>query len=138
MNNKKIRKLKIYSNNKTLENIRSYKRKKTVRRRLTGIFIGGLSLVIIATIPIIKNIQQADKFDQNAVQLSKELKTTENEQKMLEYKVALLEDEEYIAKLARKELNLSKGNEILINLPEDEKELELEEENSVKTNEKEE
>ena len=31
-----------------------------------------------------------------------------------------LEDEEYIAKLARHELNVSKPNEILINLPEEE------------------
>ena len=31
-----------------------------------------------------------------------------------------MEDEEYIAKLARHELNVSKPNEILINLPEEE------------------
>ena len=42
------------------------------------------------------------------------------EQKQLEYEVSLLEDEEYIAKLARQELNVSKPNEILINIPEKE------------------
>lgn len=122
MNNKKVRKLKAYSNNNTLKDIRIYKRRRTVRRRLTAILIAGLSLIVIATIPVIRNIQLADQFDQESLGLEKELEIQESEREMLEYKLSLLEDEEYIAKLARKELNLSKVNEILINLPEDEKE----------------
>lgn len=122
MNNKKVKKLKAYSNNNTLKDIRIYKRKRTIRRRLTVTLIVGLSLIVLATIPVIRNIQLADQFDQESLGLEKELETRENEKEMLEYKLSLLEDEEYVAKLARKELNLSQVNEILINLPEDEKE----------------
>lgn len=120
MNNKKITELNSYSTDHTLESIRSYKRKKTIRRRLTGIFIIGLSLIVLASIPVLKNINLANKFDAEASELTKQLETVEKEKEEIEYKIALLEDDEYIAKLARKELNLSKDNEILINLPEKE------------------
>lgn len=128
MDNKKVTKLNTYSIDNTLENIRSYKRKKTVRRRTTLIVIVGLFMLVIASIPILRNIQSAEKYDAESIELTEGLESAEYERKTLEYEVALLEDDEYIAKLARKELNLSKSNEILINLPEDDEESESEEE----------
>lgn len=128
MTNKKITKLNAYSPENTLENIRDYKRKKTIRRRLTLMVIFSLSLIVLAAIPILRNIQAANKYDAEAVELSEKLTKAENEKQALEYEVALLEDDEYIAKLARKELNFSKANEILINLPEDKEDSEAKEE----------
>ena len=128
MTNKKITKLNVYSPENTLENIRDYKRKKTIRRRLTLMVIFSLSLIVLAAIPILRNIQAANKYDAEAVELTEKLTKAENEKQALEYEVALLEDDEYIAKLARKELNFSKANEILINLPEDQEDSEAKEE----------
>lgn len=135
MDYKKVTELNTYSKNHTLEHIRYYKRKKTIRRRLTATIILGLALIILASLPIFKNIQAAAKYEQEAIELADTLEATENKKQELEYEVALLEDEEYLAKIARKELNLSKVNEILINLPEDDGES-LTEETDKKNEEK--
>jgi len=100
--------------------IRQSKRKKFVRIR-TGIILGvGLVLIGIAGLPLIGNTQKTDEFNQLHAEAASQLENLEQEQKELEYQVGLLEDEEYVAKLAREELNLSKPDEILINLPEEE------------------
>ena len=116
--NQKVTELHAYSKNNTLQNIRLSKRRKAVRRRATVIVIGGLFLIGLASLPVLKNTQAAGEYEEQAIELAKELEKTAQEKKDLEYQVSLLEDEEYIAKLARKELNLAKENEILINLPE--------------------
>lgn len=117
---KNITHLNEYSINKTLVNIRQSKRKKLVRIR-TSIILGvGLVLIGIAGLPLLNNTQKTNEFNQLHAQAASNLETLEEERQALEYQVGLLEDEEYIAKLARRELNLSKSNEILINLPEEE------------------
>lgn len=118
MTNKKVTELHDYSKNNTLQNIRLSKRVRAVRRRSTVIVIGGLFLIGLTSLPVVKNKQAAGEYETQAIELAKELEKTEAAKKELEYQVSLLEDEEYIAKLARKELNLAKENEILINLPE--------------------
>ena len=132
MNNKKITKLNVDSKFNTLENIRDYKRRKKIRRRLTIMSVFALLLIVSATLPILKNIRVANEYDAQAKVLEEELSTIESKKDELEYEVTLLEDDEYIAKLARKELNLSRPNEILINLPEDEED-ETDETEEVKT-----
>lgn len=118
--NKNITHLNDYSINKTLDNIRQYKRKKFVRVRTGLILVAGLTLVGIAGLPLLNNQQKTDEFNQLYAVAASNLEELEQEKESLEYQVALLEDEEYIAKLARHELNVSKPNEILINLPEEE------------------
>lgn len=142
MKNKKqsnITHLNKYSFNKTLENIRQYKRKKFVRLR-TSIILGcGLVLIGVTGFPLLNKMQDTKDFNQLHTEAASNLEELEQEKKQLEYEVALLEDEEYIAKLARKELNLSQENEVLINLPEDgiESEDVDEENNEVEENESE-
>ena len=99
---------------------RSYKRKKIVRVRTGIILVTGLILVGIAGLPLLSNQQKTDEFNLLHAEAASSLKDLEQEKENLEYQVGLLEDEEYIAKLARHELNVSKPNEILINLPEEE------------------
>ena len=118
--NKNITHLNNYSINKTLENIRQYKRKKFVRVRTGLILVAGLTLIGIAGLPLLNNQQKTDEFIQLYAMAANNLETLEQEKEALKYQVGLLEDEEYIAKLARHELNVSKPNEILINLPEEE------------------
>lgn len=123
MKNKKdenITHLNTYSINKTLDNIRQYKRNKFVRFRTTGIILTGMVLIGFASIPLIKNLQATENFNQVYAQAITDLEDLETERERLEYQVGLLEDEEYVAKLARQELNVAKPNEILINIPEKE------------------
>ena len=127
-NTKNITHLNNYSINKTLENIRQHKRKKFVRVRTGIILVTGLVLIGMTGLPLIENMQKTEEYNQLYVEAASNLETLEAEKEQLEYKVALLEDEEYIAKLARQELNLSKPNEILINLPEEESSSESNEE----------
>lgn len=127
-NTKNITHLNNYSINKTLENIRQHKRKKFVRVRTGIILVTGLVLIGMTGLPLIENMQKTEEYNQLYVEAASNLETLETEKEQLEYKVALLEDEEYIAKLARQELNLSKPNEILINLPEEENSSESNEE----------
>lgn len=103
----------------------------------TGIIlVTGLVLVGIAGLPLVDNNRKTDEFNQLHVEAASKLEELETEKAELEYQVELLEDEEYIAKLARHELNLSKPNEILINLPEEE-EIPSAEEQATKDNEEE-
>lgn len=114
---KKIKQLNTYPIDKTLQDVRQEKRNKLVRRRTIFIFVVGLFLIGIALVPLLKNQQESSRLDLIHRQSLEELKETKEKQEDLEYQILLLEDEEYIAKLARQELNLSKSNEILINLP---------------------
>lgn len=111
--------LNNYSIDKTLENIRYHKRKKFVRIRTGIILTCGIVFIGIAGSPLVNNTQKTNEINELYAQASNELEELEEERKQIEYQVGLLEDEEYIAKLARKDLNLSKENEILINLPEE-------------------
>ena len=133
--NKNITHLNSYSINKTLENIRQYKRKKFVRVRTGLILVAGLTLVGIAGLPLLNNQQKTDEFTELYAVAASNLKELEQEKESLEYQVGLLEDEEYIAKLARHELNVSKPNEILINLPEEEQSSEEEKTDHTEENE---
>lgn len=128
--NKNITHLNTYSDNKTLDNIRQYKRNKFVRMRTTGIVFAGLILIALASLPLINNLRATKEYNQVHAQVVDELDDLETERNELEYQVGLLEDEEYIAKLARQELNVSKPNEILINIPEKEETTPEEDENT--------
>lgn len=117
-NKRNITHINNYSYNKTLENIRHQKHKRVVRVRMGIILVCGIALIGLAGLPSINNTRKTNEMNKQYVEASSRLEDLEEEKKQIEYQVGLLEDEEYIAKLARKELNLSKENEILINLPE--------------------
>jgi len=121
--------LNTYSFNKTLESIRQYKRTKFVRFRTSAIILIGMVLIGFASLPLINNLKATSEYNQVHAEFISELEELEKEREQLEYQVGLLEDEEYIAKLARQEFNVSKPNEILLNLPEKE-ETEVEEDDT--------
>ena len=101
------------------------------------ILVAGLTLVGIAGLPLLNNQQKTAEFTQLYAVADSNLKELEQKKESLEYQVGLLEDEEYIAKLARHELNVSKPNEILINLPEEEQSSEEEKTDHTEENESE-
>ena len=118
--NKKITQFDTYSSDKTLDSIRQHKRNRFVRIRTLSIIFVGLLLIGFTSMPLINNKRATKEYTKAHAQVITDLEDLEEEHKQLEYEVSLLEDEDYIAKLARQELNVSKPNEILINIPEKE------------------
>ena len=129
-NDSNVTPLNDYSVSKTLENIRQYKRKKLVRVRSTIILGIGFLIIGFVSLPLYNNMNKTEELNQIHAEAEEDLQALERQKAALEYEVGLLEDENYIAKLARKELNLSKPNEILINLPKEDSDVDIEEEES--------
>ena len=96
------------------------RRKKGLYRRLTVFFVFAVAVayLMISTI-ISQNSALANKTDEKE-QLEKELVTLEKDEVLLKEEIVKLNDDEYIAKLARKEYFLSDDNEIIFTLPETE------------------
>lgn len=124
----KVTPLNNYTVSKTLDNIRQHKRKKLVRVRSAIILGVGLLIIGFVSLPLYNNMNKTGELNQVHDEVEADLLALEREKAALEYEVGLLEDENYIAKLARKELNLSKPNEILINLPKEDTNQDTEEE----------
>lgn len=108
-----------YTENKTLQSIREYKYRKFVRRRTTAIIIGGLMLVGGLSYPLVRGYAQVNELEEERALAMKELEELELHQEDLEYYIGLLENEEYVAKLARSEYYLTQDNEIVFSFPED-------------------
>ena len=96
------------------------RRKKGLYRRLTVFFVFAVAIayLMISTI-ISQNSALANKTDEKE-QLKKELVTLKKDEVLLKEEIVKLNDDEYIAKLARKEYFLSDDNEIIFTLPETE------------------
>ncbi|MBD1383181.1 FtsB family cell division protein [Metabacillus arenae] len=96
------------------------KRKKGLVRRLT---VFGLLVLVSSVLMISTLFSQSNAINQKLEKkeaLTKQLESLQKEQKKLEEEIVKLNDDEYIAKLARKDYFLSKDNEIIFNLPEEE------------------
>lgn len=70
----------------------------------------------------ISQIAALDEREAEKKQLQRQLSGLERQQQILEEEIVKLNDDEYIAKLARKEYFLSEENEIIFNLPKKEEE----------------
>ncbi|MHC0039272.1 FtsB family cell division protein [Pseudoneobacillus sp. C159] len=100
----------------------SARRRKLLYRRLIAFFlvVGLVSFYMVSTY-----LTQASALEERTAkkeQLEKRLANLEKQQQILEEEIIKLNDDEYIAKLARKEYFLSEDNEIIFNLPETEEE----------------
>lgn len=95
------------------------KKKKAVllRRRLAVFF--GIVIVSIIGLAQFLNIQTERLAAKEAqkVQVTEQLEEALAKQEMLNLQIAKLEDDEYIAKLARKEFFLSEEGEIIFTIP---------------------
>ena len=68
---------------------------------------------------IVGQINQAGKIEAQIVEAKKEEAKVKKEQKSLVQQVELLQQDDYVAKLARSEYYLSKSGEIIFNTPDD-------------------
>lgn len=108
-----------YIEHKTLADIREFKRKRKLKRRMQMIVISGLFLVFLIGSILVKNYTTLTALEEQKVRAEEELHSLDLDQNELEYYITLLEDEEYVAKLARSEYYLTKDNEIVFSFPDD-------------------
>ncbi|MCA1066535.1 septum formation initiator family protein [Rossellomorea aquimaris] len=102
------------------------KRKKRLVRRLAVFFvlIVAISGFLIST--LISRAQVLEDKRTEKAQLEKKLDQLKDKQTALEEEIVKLNDDEYIAKLARRDYFLSDEGEIIFNIPEPDKEKEEE------------
>jgi cell division protein DivIC len=97
------------------------KQKKRLRRKLfvyaviAFVVLGGLTNMYI------QQQQTLKEKEQQKVETLAKLDEVKNEQELLKKQLVKLDDEDYIAKLARKEYFLSDKNEIIFSVPENKK-----------------
>lgn len=97
------------------------KQKKRLRKKMflyalvAFVVFGGLTNMYI------QQQQTLEKKEQEKVETLAKLEEVKDEQALLKRQLVKLDDEEYIAKLARKEYFLSDKNEIIFSLPEKKK-----------------
>jgi cell division protein DivIC len=102
--------------------VSSARRRKLLYRRLAAFLIvaGVISYFMIST--YMSQLSALEEKKNEKVKLEKQLHGLQKKQQILEEEIVKLNDDEYIAKLARKEYFLSEENEIIFNLPQDEEE----------------
>ena len=108
-----------YTHNKTLQALRERKHKRHMRRRIAGILAISCFFVSGFAINIWTNTQTISQMEHEKKEAQNELKLVEKEQENLNNQIKKLEDEDYVAKVARSQYYLSEENEIIFSLPED-------------------
>jgi cell division protein DivIC len=94
----------------------SNRQKKGLFRRL---FVLGLLAIITSSVILTTLYKQSVAIDEKREQqtkLEKELTSLEKEEKILREEIVKLNDDEYIAKIARRDYFLSDDNEIIFNI----------------------
>lgn len=107
-----------YAKQQEVEMISKGRKRKYLYRRLAAFTILAVtvSFFMISTL-----VSQSSILKEKAAEekkLKEELKSLKKRQTILEDEIVKLNDDEYIAKLARKEYFLSEDNEIIFTLPE--------------------
>lgn len=92
--------------------------KKTKRRMFTLVAIGAFVLIPMGK-QVVDNVTEIQAMDSKIETAKAEKKELAAENQNLEVTVGLLQDDDYIAKLARSRYYLSKSGEIIFSLPED-------------------
>ncbi|MEG0497570.1 MAG: septum formation initiator family protein [Carnobacterium sp.] len=108
-----------YTKAKTLQAHREQKKKRKMRMRATIILLIGSFVIIFLSFKIFSNVQSISKMETEKQQAEVTLKDTKQEHEQLQTQIKRLEDEDYVAKIARSQYYLSKDNEIIFSLPED-------------------
>ncbi|HWK22897.1 MAG TPA: septum formation initiator family protein [Ureibacillus sp.] len=119
-----------FNNVRTLENdyVRStetyaqYTKKQKVRTRRRVLVFGLLAsiiLIFLVSTSITQNKRLAEKQEYKK-EVMAQLEDAKDQQHMLSLQIKKLEDDDYIAKLARKEYFLSDDGEIIFTIPDDE------------------
>lgn len=109
-----VRSLQQKKNRENARKVRLYRR-LTVFAIIVAVTFGGLIQMQI------KQKQVLAIKEQQQVEMLAQLEVVQEEQEMLNRQLVKLDDDNYIAKLARKEYFLSENNEIIFSVPENKK-----------------
>lgn len=93
--------------------------RKKMRRRMTVILATGTLVLVPLCGNIIKNVTDIQSMDEKITIAKEEQKSVQEKNKELKTEIGLLQDKDYVAKLARSRYYLSKDGEIIFSLPED-------------------
>lgn len=91
---------------------------KLKRRMISIVTIGAVILIPMAK-GVVDNLGTIQEMEMQIAIAKEDKKSLTQENQDLEIQVGLLQDEEYVAKLARSRYYLSKDGEIIFSLPED-------------------
>lgn len=103
----------------TLEKKLARESKKKERRRFVFLLVIGALILLPMAKGVIENIFEIQQMETNLVEAKEQQKKMASENQQLQVSVGLLQEEDYIAKLARSRYYLSKDGEIIFSLPED-------------------
>ncbi|KYG91032.1 septum formation initiator [[Bacillus] sp. KCTC 13219] len=87
------------------------------RRRLVAFFVIASVVIFGLASMLMKQYERLDAKEQKKAEVLVELEQIQEVQDMLKLQIAKLEDDEYIAKLARKEYFMSEEGEIIFTIP---------------------
>lgn len=108
-----------YTQEQTLKKQISTNLQRKTRRRLLAIMIVGLLMVVPLGINVVKNLFEIRSLDGKIAETKEINVALAEENQNLKVQVGLLQDDEYVAKLARSRYYLSKDGELIFSLPED-------------------
>lgn len=122
-----IRKRKItkienqYVQQREVAGLAENRKRKLLFRRLAvfALFASVISFLMIST--FISQSAALEKKQAEKEKLEQKLAVLQKKQEILDEEIVKLNDDEYIAKLARREYFLSEKNEIIFNLPKEKK-----------------
>jgi cell division protein DivIC len=98
------------------------RKKKKLYRRLSVFFVLALFVSYSMVSSILSQASVLDEKVAQKKQLDKQLESLKNQQNSLKQEISNLNNDDYIAKLARKEYFLSNKDEIIFNIPDGNKE----------------
>ncbi len=88
------------------------------RRRLAVVFLVAFVIFIVSGIQLMQDYQQLNAFKKQQAEAVAESAEADKKLNQLEQDVALLRDDDYVAKLARSRFYVSKEGEQIYNIPE--------------------
>ncbi|SOC44772.1 FtsB family cell division protein [Ureibacillus acetophenoni] len=107
----------------TEEELKFTNRQKILfRRRLVAFGVFAIIVLFFLVSTIFSQDQRITKKEQEKADVLAELEQVKEQQRMLNLQITKLEDDDYIAKLARKEYFLSDEGEIIFTIPDKEDE----------------
>ena len=102
--------------------IASARKRKLVLRRLSVFFVFASLLTYLMISSYISQTTKLESTLEQKQKLNQQLADIKKQQTILKEDIVKLNDDDYIAKLARKEYFFSKKGEIIFNIPDDSKE----------------
>ncbi|MDQ0157711.1 FtsB family cell division protein [Robertmurraya andreesenii] len=98
------------------------KRKKLIIRRLMVFFLFAAATSYFMISALVSQASSLEEIKEEQKQLKTELKGLQKTETILKEEIVKLNDDEYIAKLARKDYFLSEQGEIIFNIPKEKEE----------------